>query len=541
MTLLSRHRVSTRWGGGFIFEVQNWRACTHKMNIVNLDTQTLSVEERLSLIAQRCESLEEQDATADQPTPAQWAEIERRLRLLDKDPQRTIAWEEILQRIQARQTYMRLEFTPEAGEDIEEAFFWYESREEGLSNLEPVLSGQTQLARRAALAFHSSPNSRVRYDNITFSTPDPAQTEYVYNTANELLRTYEDGDLTRYTYDAWGRTLSKYKGSGATVHAEYEYGYGDKLTKFTSTFEGEAGRVDYLYDGLGKRRSKLVNQTDRTWFRWEGWNELGAYAEGTDPNSDWDIGTLERYYVPGLASHAGSDPATGGVWHFQLNDHLGSPRTLLGQSKQVLARYAYTPFGNTALAAGLPMDIGYTGHTREPEIGQYFAPFRYYSPGNARWLTRDPLGFVDGPNVYGYLPGVNPVGYVDLRGEMAYAAPCVALGPVGWVALGVLGTGTIIYVWSKHVPRQQGGSGKPRRHFDDVRPKKDAHDKAQDHGGGRKPIEHKPHKPGQPPHFHPSGPDGKPYPDGSHYPFKPALIPPQTCEMDSPSNGEHEG
>jgi len=45
----------------------------------------------------------------------------------------------------------------------------------------------------------------------------------------------------------------------------------------------------------------------------------------------------------------------------------------------------------------------YTGKQCEPETGLYFFPYRYYAPTTARWAWRDPLGMVDGPNVYGYV------------------------------------------------------------------------------------------------------------------------------------------
>ena len=45
----------------------------------------------------------------------------------------------------------------------------------------------------------------------------------------------------------------------------------------------------------------------------------------------------------------------------------------------------------------------------------YYFPYRWYSPSAARWLARDPLGVVDGPNVYGYA-GCNPVGAIDPLG-----------------------------------------------------------------------------------------------------------------------------
>ncbi|MFP4190869.1 MAG: RHS repeat-associated core domain-containing protein [Candidatus Hydrogenedentota bacterium] len=36
----------------------------------------------------------------------------------------------------------------------------------------------------------------------------------------------------------------------------------------------------------------------------------------------------------------------------------------------------------------------FTGHQWDGESGLYYALFRYYSPLQARWTTRDPLGMV---------------------------------------------------------------------------------------------------------------------------------------------------
>ena len=62
------------------------------------------------------------------------------------------------------------------------------------------------------------------------------------------------------------------------------------------------------------------------------------------------------------------------------------------------------------------------------ESGLYYAPHRYYSPFQARWTTRDPLGMVDGPNVYAYVRG-NPVVYTDPEGTavLIFALPLLAI------------------------------------------------------------------------------------------------------------------
>jgi RHS repeat-associated protein len=65
----------------------------------------------------------------------------------------------------------------------------------------------------------------------------------------------------------------------------------------------------------------------------------------------------------------------------------------------------------------------------------YFAPYRFYNPQLARWMSRDPLGMVDGPNVYAYVVG-NPLSRIDplglqgqwcviiVNGHELYRGPC---------------------------------------------------------------------------------------------------------------------
>jgi RHS repeat-associated protein len=64
----------------------------------------------------------------------------------------------------------------------------------------------------------------------------------------------------------------------------------------------------------------------------------------------------------------------------------------------------------------------FTGHDLDPATGLYFAPFRYYYPTGARWMTRDPLGMVDGPNVYAYAGG-HPINRIDPLGRSMWWNP----------------------------------------------------------------------------------------------------------------------
>jgi len=201
------------------------------------------------------------------------------------------------------------------------------------------------------------------------------------------------GTTVAFMYDAWGRTV------GARS-ATYSYKYGSKLASVTSTLFGEAN-VAFEYGGDQKRRGVTTGGVTRQ-YNWDmGWNVI---------NEEDNAGALVRTYThnpqePGrvtLGHVDGTNPATG-AYRYYVHDHLGSTRFVVNDEIDLLATYQYTPYGDI-LSSNNPNTTThlFTGHDWNPASNLYFAPYRYYNPQTARWLTRDPLGMVDGPNIYAY-------------------------------------------------------------------------------------------------------------------------------------------
>jgi len=106
---------------------------------------------------------------------------------------------------------------------------------------------------------------------------------------------------------------------------------------------------------------------------------------------------------------------------------------------RIVERYTYDPYGKTVVeqtdpATGEPLGDANTGepggrlsasHFGNPflwtaqrydaGVGLYHFLFRSYSPRLGRWLQRDPLGYVDGVNLYQYVASM-PTRFVDLWG-----------------------------------------------------------------------------------------------------------------------------
>jgi|GEM_PF-2560804 RHS repeat-associated protein len=220
--------------------------------------------------------------------------------------------------------------------------------------------------------------------------------------ANELVSLAVGGTNTSFAYDAWGRMTSK---SDGTYSATYAYRYGDKLASVMSDFPTE-GNASYQYDGAGKRRQRTGGGTT-TRYRWDvGWNVL---------NEEDNLGSLARTHIMDsplaevadiLSDVAGANPATG-AYRYYVSDHLGSTRGLYDGGKSALGGYEYSPYGelyaNSGSVALEGLAAAFTGKPWDAAAQMYYFPYRWYSPSAARWLTRDPLGVVDGPNVYAYV------------------------------------------------------------------------------------------------------------------------------------------
>ena len=151
------------------------------------------------------------------------------------------------------------------------------------------------------------------------------ETTYTYATNNELSTMADYNGTTTFTYDDWGRTTLRTRGSNTTT---YGWGHNHKIVSVDSTFPDE-GNVDYKYGGDGLRRERDEEDgTDITWYNWSGYNVTNEEADGAGLGD----GALTRTYVGGLGDIAGSNPATGTARYY-IHDHLGSTRGVFNASK----------------------------------------------------------------------------------------------------------------------------------------------------------------------------------------------------------------
>lgn len=262
---------------------------------------------------------------------------------------------------------------------------------------------------------------------VTENLGTPVTTTYTVNNANELTAQSDGTTSLTFTYDAAGRQATKSDGTYTTTNS---WRYGD-LLEDVDTSDPNGTDVTYLYGGDGMRRERSDTDSGYTWYNYAGFTLVSEEALGTGTGD----GALTRTYVGRQADAVGSNPATTG-YRYYLHDHLGSTRSVYDQSKTRLGAWEPTPFGDP-LTDTLPSDVlhRYTGHILDPVTDSYYAPYRYYAPGQSRWMKRDPLGMIDGPNMFGYVTN-NPVAYFDPDGRAIPALVALGLRSLAGAAFG---------------------------------------------------------------------------------------------------------
>ena len=112
---------------------------------------------------------------------------------------------------------------------------------------------------------------------------------------------------------------------------------------------------------------------------------------------------------------------------YQHGNQLDSSLLELDEKAQIMTYEEYFPFGSTSYQATRSQTEAkkryrYTGKERDSESGLYYHGARYYAPWLARWISADPGGLVDGPNLYQYAEN-NPIVHSDSTGRETGGKP----------------------------------------------------------------------------------------------------------------------
>jgi RHS repeat-associated protein len=98
-------------------------------------------------------------------------------------------------------------------------------------------------------------------------------------------------------------------------------------------------------------------------------------------------------------------------------DHLARPIKMTDAAKAQAWDAVWAPWGSPhAITGPAALDARFPGQWFQLEAGLHYNWHRHYDASLGRYTQPDPLGFVDGPSVYGYAAH-DPLGYVDPDGQ----------------------------------------------------------------------------------------------------------------------------
>ena len=248
------------------------------------------------------------------------------------------------------------------------------------------------------------------------AVPEEAGLEHLsmrYNSLNQLVQRNEDlcrydadGNMTElegnqpasFRYDAENRLVGKINTHGET---QYEYNVFNQLVKITRN---------------GKTTLRYFDLMGRLLFERDELQRLKCYI----------------YCREQLAAVVNAD----GSIFFYHYDHRGNTTAVTDEMGEQVCTYAYLPYGGIFKKIEKIYDncftfLGAYGVIDEKD-GFFLTANRCYDSVAGHFIQQDPLGFVDGQNLYSYAGG-NPMTRIDPEGTIIWWIP-VAIVVGGFIA-----------------------------------------------------------------------------------------------------------
>jgi RHS repeat-associated protein len=164
----------------------------------------------------------------------------------------------------------------------------------------------------------------------------------------------------------------------------------------------------YGYDARGLR----VEKNGSTFYIFDGSQLLGEVSSS---------GTVEAAYTWGAAGLVSERlvPSDTSLWYGF--GPQGETRLLTNSSGSVVDTYVYMAYGQPIASSGTDVNpfryggqVGYYTDASDTS-GAVLCGLRWYDPNPGRWISRDPIGYDGGDNLYNYCDS-NPVNWNDFSG-----------------------------------------------------------------------------------------------------------------------------
>jgi RHS repeat-associated protein len=262
------------------------------------------------------------------------------------------------------------------------------------------------------------PSTQTNYNldpvgNWNSKTTDSITQTRVHNPVNELVQI----NSTALTYDADGNLAND---------GTFSYNYDEENRLLKVTRLSDSALVgQYQYDTLGRRVEKTADPAGTPV------TTVYFYDDARIVEEQSTLGVTQATYVYGNYVDEVLTMDRGGQAYYYHQNALWSIEAVTDSTGAPVERYSYDAYGAVTVTtgSGVPVPpnswgtahsaIGnpwmFTGRQFDEESGMYYYRARVYDALKGRFLQRDPLGYIQGTNLYEYAKS-NPQAFTDPKG-----------------------------------------------------------------------------------------------------------------------------
>ena len=264
---------------------------------------------------------------------------------------------------------------------------------------------------------------KFTYDDVGNRTSGPGYTDsqFFYSPANQVI----NGRRLQYGYDNAGNQTTRFQTGVTDKSWTQAWNYENRLVKVEKIKGAEKRTISFSYDPMGRRIGKQVTtivdgilKTQTYTYVYDGENiAVEIFIDAS--------GTTKTFYTHGAGVDEHLALERNGSFNYYHADGLGSITSITGASGNLVEAYEYDSFGMVKSSNNFQNSYTYTGREWDKDTGLYYYRARYYDPMEGRFISKDPISFQGGINIYAYVDN-NSINKIDPLGLAFFAKRALA-------------------------------------------------------------------------------------------------------------------
>ena len=268
--------------------------------------------------------------------------------------------------------------------------------------------------------------------NFSAFDDDGSSQSRTANAVNEI--TGITGGWITPAYDDAGSMISGPKPGDETTRVHYVYDAWNRLVEVRADDSGEPGDLiaEYAYDGTNRRIEKAVTEgADTHYYYNQDW-QLIEERQSPIPNPQsltsyvWSARYIDAPIVRFHDGNGDGDYLDAGdnIRYYTGDANYNVTATIDAATGDIVDRYVYNAYGEATVYdddwanPAAPTTDGplYSGYFFDAEDSLYQVRNRYYDSSLSTFISRDPIGYKAGTNLYEYV-GDKPLIQTDPTGR----------------------------------------------------------------------------------------------------------------------------